>query len=285
MPPRSFPTHFLCIPLATPASRAQLSQSLAAFASDLAATDSFGIPADAIRPLGTIHLTLGVCSFPKNEGLDRATEVLKSLRLRRILESARQQVAARTPSGQNPPSLGGAYGEATGQAAAEGSDALSSREVEASEPPLLVTLRGLASMQTPPSKTSVLYAHPLDEQGVLQTFCEKLRGVFVDEGLMQDEGRPLLLHATVVNTIYVKSRSPVEAGGAAAAAAGKRKRGRRGEKLTFDARPVISRYEDHIWMRDVPVDTIALCRMGAKKVEVDGVVVDEAYEAVAEVGF
>ncbi len=62
-----------------------------------------------------------------------------------------------------------------------------------------------------PSKTSVLYAQPLDEQGVLQLFCEKLRGVFVDEGLMQDEGRPLLLHATVANTIYVKN-APTFAG-------------------------------------------------------------------------
>ncbi|KAJ9165050.1 Kinase A anchor protein [Coniochaeta hoffmannii] len=280
MPPKPFPTHFLCIPLVNATSRVQLSQSLASFSADVTAPDSFGLPQDAIRPVGTIHLTLGVCSFPKSEGLDRATELLKSLRLRGILDSARQQVAARTLPG-DVPSVQEAYGKCPGQ---ETDGKVSAQQAAAKEEgpqPLLITLRGLVSMQAP-SKASVLYAQPLDEQGVLQLFCEKLRGVFVDEGLMQDEGRPLLLHATVANTIYVKN-APGEGGGNRGGS--KAKRGRRGEKLTFDARPIMDRYEDQIWLKDFPVEKIALCRMGAKKVEVDGVVVDEAYEAVAEVGF
>ncbi|KAH8906984.1 hypothetical protein BR93DRAFT_968541 [Coniochaeta sp. PMI_546] len=256
MPPKSFPTHFLCIPLVNASSRVQLAQSLAAFAADVTAPDSFGIPPDAIRPVGTMHLTLGVCSFPKNEGLDQATDLLKSLRPREILASARQQVAARTLPGE----------------------IASQATIGKAEPPqpLLITLRGLASMQTA-SKSSVLYAHPVDDQGVLQAFCERLRGVFLEAGLMQDENRPLLLHATIWNTVYVKD-PPGEGGGS------KKKRGRRGEKLSFDARPIIDRYEDQIWMKDFPVEKIALCRMGAKKVEVDGVA-DEAYESVAEVEF
>ncbi|OIW27412.1 hypothetical protein CONLIGDRAFT_633773 [Coniochaeta ligniaria NRRL 30616] len=257
MPPRSFPTHFLCIPLVNASSRVQLAQSLAAFAADVTGPDSVGLPPDAIRPVGTMHLTLGVCSFPKNEGLDRATDLLKSLRPREILASARQQVAARTLPG-----------EPTSGSVAAGKE----------EPPqpLSITLRGLGSMQTA-SKTSVLYAPPVDDQGVLQAFCEKLRQAFIEAELMTEENRPLLLHATVLNTIYVKD-APAEGGGH------KRKRGRRGEKLAFDARPIIDRYEDQIWMGDFPVEKIALCSMGAKKVEVDGVS-DEAYEAVAEVEF
>lgn len=281
MPPKPFPTHFLCIPLVNTSSRIQLSQGLAAFAADITAQDSLGIPPDAIRPVGTLHLTLGVCSFPKNEGLDRATDLLKSLRLRGILESARRQVAARTLPGEEIPSVREAYGNLLSHDA--GSKQPPCQEAESEEgaqpQPLLITLRGLASMQTP-SKSSVLYAHPADDHGVLQVFCEKLRAVFLDAGLMQDDnGRPLLLHATVLNTIYAKDSAPAEGSGAA-----KRKRGRRREKMTFDARAVIDRYEDHVWMESFRVEKIALCRMGAKKVVVAGVE-DQEYEAVAEVEF
>ncbi|KAB5582722.1 kinase A anchor protein [Coniochaeta sp. 2T2.1] len=267
MPPKPFPTHFLCIPLVTPSSRPQLSPSLLSFAADVAAETAETatvIPPSAIRPVGTLHLTLGVCSFPKNEGLEAAKDLLRSLKPREILASARREAAART-------TLPGADAPKPDSDKAEG--------VEETEELLRTTLRGLASMQIP-QKTSVLYAHPVDDRGVLQTFCEKLRGVFIDAGLMQEENRPLLLHATVLNTIYVKN-PPGESGGGGG---NKRKRGRRGEKLAFDARGLIDRYEDQVWMSDCPVGRIELCKMGAKKVDVDGVE-DEVYEAVAEVEF
>jgi len=261
MPAKPFPTHFLCIPLVSTSSRTQLSQSLAAFAADVTAPDSLGIPPDAVRPVGTLHLTLGVFSFPKNEGLDRATTLLESLRPREILASARQDVAARTP-------LPGE--KTTSQAPQDDGPSPAGSS-------LSITLRGLSSMQAP-ARTSVLYAHPVDDRGVLQAFCERIRRVFLDADVMEDETRPLLLHATVLNTIYVKKAAGE--GGAGA----KRKRGRRGEKLTFDARPIVDRYEDQIWAEGCPVEKIAICQMGAKKVEVDGVE-DQAYEAVAEVEF
>jgi len=102
---------------------------------------------------------------------------------------------------------------------------------------------------------------------------------------MVAEKRPLLLHATIVNTIYVKrdrnSKNRRQGGGGRGG-----KGGRRGDgKLTIDARDVLERYQDQVWMEDVPVESVAICRMGAAKVEVDGVVVDEKYTVEAEVCF
>jgi activating signal cointegrator complex subunit 1 len=265
MPPKPFPTHFLCIPLVNATSRTQLTQSLEAFTADVTAANSFALPADAIRPVGTLHLTLGVFSFPKNEGLDTTAELLKSLRPKEILATVGREVAARTL----PLANAGREVEGNEAAAPQTSPDMPSR-------PLSVTLRGLASMQTA-SKTSVLYAHPVDDQGLLQTFCERLRGVFIESGLMQEDSRPLLLHATVLNTIYAKA-PPGERGG------NKKRRGNRAEKLVFDARPILDRYEDQVWMENFPVQKLSICRMGAKKVEVDGVA-DEAYEAVADLDF
>ena len=92
----------------------------------------------------------------------------------------------------------------------------------------------------------------------------------------------MLLHATVLNTIYVKGRDREQHLGQGkwkGKGKGKGKGGRR-ERLTVDARPILDRYDDFVWMRDVPIEKVAICRMGAKKVGDDG---DEAYEVEAEI--
>ncbi|KAI1136601.1 kinase A anchor protein [Hypoxylon sp. FL0543] len=246
MPPRPSPTHFLCLPLVTGVSRHQLSASLSAFRADVTSPDSFAIPEQAVRPLGTLHLTIGVMSFPKDEDLEKAVALLKTLVPRKIL--AKLTTAEATT--------------ATAGSAQERSN--TTEEQSGPPPPLLsVTLKGLHSMQPAASRSSVLYAPPVDNDGTLLRFCEHLRATFQEAGLMAMENRPLLLHATVINTIYVKGRN----------------RGKRHEKLTIDARGILDRYGDFVWMEEVPVEKIAICRMGAKKQD-DG---DEAYEVEAEI--
>ncbi|KAK3946396.1 kinase A anchor protein [Diplogelasinospora grovesii] len=277
MPPKPVPTHFLCIPLITSASRPQLVQSLASFRAD--AIPSYGIHEDAIRPVGTLHLTLGVFAFSKNdpEGrLDKAKELLQSLQPREMLASIKHKSPPPTnmPETEPPPS---SFGK--GKVPETGPPATVERPASISElEPLCITLRGLRSMQ-PPSKASVLYAPPIDQAGVVQAFCERLRSAFQEAQLMAEEDRPLLLHATIVNTIYVKG----DKGGG-----NKYKKGgggrKKGEKLTFDARDVLERYEDQVWMENIKVEKIAICRMGAVKTEVEGVE-DAVYEVEAEIDF
>ncbi|KAI0018275.1 RNA ligase-like domain-containing protein [Xylariomycetidae sp. FL0641] len=244
MPPRPSPTHFLCIPLVTGASRHQLSTNLAAFSADVTSPDSFAVPEQAVRPLGTLHLTLGVMSFPKDEGLEKAVQLLKTLIPRQLLTNVL------------PPPKDAATNDGKTTASATATPA---SEPLGPPPPLLpVTLQGLHSMQAA-SKATVLYTAPIDPEGTLMRFCEKLRSAFQEAELMTVESRPLLLHATIVNTIYVKGR-----------AKGKK----RHDKLTIDARGILERYDDYVWMQDVPVEKIAICKMGAKE-QADG---DTAYE-------
>jgi len=268
MPPKPVPTHFLCIPLVTQSSRPQLTQSLAAFRADVSDPLSFNLPEDATRPVGSLHLTLGVFSFPKNsdegaERLEKAKSILQSLKPSEILK------------GIKTPAMPGTTPAAPA----------ATKKGKEEDNPLLITLRGLQTMQsTTPSKASVIYAPPADSLGKLQQFCERVRGVFQEvEGLMIPDDRPLLLHATVVNTIYVKGKERQQQQ--------HRKKGhhhggggsKRGERVTVDATGILDRYEDQVWMEDVRVEKIAICKMGAKKIEVDGVVVDEEYEVVGEV--
>ena len=325
-PPRAAaPTHFLCIPLVTPTSRPQLAAALAAFRNDLCSSSSTcaapfsssssspssllpSLPHDAIRPLGTLHLTLGVFCFPRDGGngngngdgdgearLARATQLLRGLRLREIWRAVRREVADRTRAraGAVGAACAGA-GAGAGAGEGQGNGLLQQQQQEQDDgggggggDPPRITLRGLASMQ-PASRAAVLYAPPVDRLGELQLFCERVRDAFRDadgRSLMVDDGRPLLLHATVVNTIYVKGDGG-ENGNRSGAGGNRRKGGggRRRERLVFDATAIIDRYEDLVWMKDVPVESVAICRMGAKKVVVDGVE-DQAYEVEAEVAF
>lgn len=207
--------------------------------------ESFAIPEQAVRPLGTLHLTIGVMSLLKDEEREKAVALLKELCPSKILASIQAAVVAPT----------------TASLAQEANQ----KGKEPSGPLLSITLKGLHSTAKKTSDASVLFASPVDTEGTLLKFCENLRSAFQEAGLMAVENRPMLLHATILNTIYVKGR--------------KGKGERRSRKLTIDARGILSRYDDFVWMEDVPVEKIAICRMGAKKQE-DG---DEAYEVEAEI--
>ncbi|KAL7787127.1 kinase A anchor protein [Trichoderma ceciliae] len=247
MPPKPAPTHFLCIPLAG----AQLARALASFRADVTSAMSFGLPEDAVRPLGTLHLTLGVMAL-KRDGVQKAVDILGSLKLREILAESRLSKAASTSAAAL--ALSGANNDGSQLSKTDG---------------LSLTIRGLHSIQ-PAAKATVLYAPPSDPEGILYSFCKQLQKPFQDCGLMIDENRPLLLHATIINTIYVKN-----SGGGGA-------RGKGRERMTIDARDLVSRYDDYLWAEEMPITRVAICRMGAKPIEGTD---DAAYEVEAEVGF
>lgn len=136
----------------------------------------------------------------------------------------------------------GHAGQRQRERGAVGRDADVEVEERRSPEPLTLTLRGLRSMHNP-SATSVLYAAPVDADGRLGAFCNKLREVFREKGLLADAERGLLLHGTLVNTVYVKGRG-------------------RG-KMVFDARGQLERWGEIEWMRDVRVERVGLWRMGA----------------------
>ncbi|GIZ40806.1 hypothetical protein CKM354_000413000 [Cercospora kikuchii] len=261
-------THFLCLPLVTPASRPQLEHALQAFRQDVSSTSakpassaeqqddiaSPNIHPKAIRPTGSLHLTLGVMSLSQ-EQLVRATECLEKLDFPSLLTSA----------------------EST---ATQG---------------IRITLQGLQSMHAP-EKTSILYAEPADATDRLYPLCLALQKSFKEEGFLVEDSRPLKLHATVVNTIYAKGRKkptqkPVTItsdGRVLSASAGESSEDRSqghgptaNAPLKIDSRALLARYKDHVWA-SIDLDRIAICEMGTKKITAaDGTIIDAQYTEVA----
>ncbi|KAK8165482.1 kinase A anchor protein, partial [Phyllosticta citrichinensis] len=247
-------THFLCIPLVTDASRRQLEASMARFRREVlgeeergaqtqgngdntthstAATAKAPFSPSAVRPVGTLHLTLGVMSLRDASSIARAHELLRSLNLSSLLRAS-------TSQSQPQPQL--AYPPSEPVNTPHG-------------PPLTLSLRGLHPMQSP-SRTSTLYAAPHDPTARLHAFASAVRDAFAPR-LVPDD-RPLRLHATVVNTIYAKERQGAGGGNAA----GKKKSRGSGK---FDARELMERFDGFVWAEGVSVEGVAVCEMGARE--------------------
>ena len=265
MPSKPPLTHFLCLPLINEASRPHLRASLQRLTADLLNSNvltDIPNPEKAIRPLGTLHLTLGVMSLTAPEKLAGAMSLLREMDV--------QQLMSTTQGAGAPESM------STTQAVSEMATASPAG-------PLTISLRSLASMHTP-AKTSVLYSVPVDQTGRLQVFAGNVRQAFETAGFIAQEDRPLLLHATMVNTIYAAERKG-RGGGRGRGRGGKSNvgKGRNRGKLTFDAVDIIERYSGFDFAKGIELDKIAICKMGAQKtMDADGQVLGEEYEVVAE---
>ncbi|KAF2433962.1 hypothetical protein EJ08DRAFT_646851 [Tothia fuscella] len=263
-------THFLCIPLVTETSRPQLEKSLQEFQSKMHEHVPL-LSAKAIRPVGTLHLTLGVMSLVDEERLEGAIALLKSLGLKDMLKSSpppglEPTVKLGLEGVDNTITIPATLSRPISPPLLENQGAASTGLKSNTDPkPPIINLTSLHSMHSPHS-TSVLYAHPQDPTFRLLPFCTNLQALFTSEGYIIDDNRPLKLHATIVNTTYAKAG------------------GRGGAPMRIDATSLIEKFRDVVWAEGVRVERVAICKMGAKKILGEGgVVVGEEYEEVAVV--
>ena len=276
-------THFLCIPLVTPASKLQLQTSLEAWKTAIVSKgpnppdgqddqqreteNSQLVPlppgyAKAIRPVGALHLTLGVMSLGPEE-LSAAIDLLHGLDVQSLLQAAAEQPSAAADSFTSV--------STAGSTSEENCSVSTERACHVSSDPLVVDLKGLASMHAP-HRTSILYIAPSDHSDRLYSICSSLRSIFQHTGFLVKENRKLKLHATIFNTIYAK----------------KTVRSRRDPNvkapLRVDATDILRTYKNYVWANDVVLDRIAICEMGTKKVLDDrGNVKSEEYTEVASI--
>ena len=358
-----------------------------------------------MRPLGTLHLTLGVMSFHTKERLDEALAFFQSLDLTALMREA-ERVATEKREKRN---RRGQLPASTSDHAENESKPYNSANWKGSEP-LTISLESLYALPRAKSAT-VLHASPIDPTERLYPFCLMLRDKFLEAGFMLAESklphpggvkdmqngqqdiagetqldvaspegvttppndnlqrenssldgdqvlpqrtepppglepmdsdlpkdpykaalarkpkpRPLLLHATILNTIYVRGRQKPHL---------KDKKPIR--RIEFDARSILARYRDYyvdetrmtpraenntsvqstkpesgeadatsvsspdedgdvenkhkhprnppsprypyVWAKQIPLDRVCICEMGARKLPLDGEAEDQELNA------
>ena len=172
------------------------------------------------RPPGALHFTLGVMHLEDPKQLEKSMKMLEALDLKSIF------------------------------AAIDISDGLDNTRGAA---PLTINLTSVNALPSE-TDTRLLYTAPPPASPAtarLLAIAKSLRQPFLTAGLLEDEKRPLLLHATIFNTIYGKAK-------------GRRRKGF-GEKLQTSR--LIEEMQGFCFANDVRIERIAICEMGAKPVE------------------
>jgi hypothetical protein len=154
--------------------------------------------------------------------------------------------------------------------------------------PITISLSGLGTFPSP-SKARVFYAPPsspasspftsqsspqLDQAARLIAFANEIKTTFMQQGILRNEGRDLVLHATVANMSKATSSGFRGKGG----------KGRwRARQETVDAREVLEYFNGSTgngsgtrtgsaftWAEGIVVDRVRICKMGAIKADVVG---------------
>ena len=241
--------------------------------------------------------------------LAQASTLLQSLDLETLLQEATNSQTSQlntTDTSTIAPDSALSTSLATGQSTT------TTKTSDSKNVPLTLSLEGLEPMQSP-TKTSILYIRPHDPTNRLQPLCQALRKTFAEAGLLVPDTRPLRLHATIVNTIYIKGRKknkkpksePTTAKGDGIKATESdmpssmntsegREDGLQANtpssghgpsaksSLYLNATSLLSTYGSYVWASDIPISRIAICEMGVKKqLSSTGEVVGEAYREVA----
>ena len=259
MPRKPVLSHFLCLPLVTSTSRPQWQASLQKLDGDIASSPSLqSLRFGARRPVGTLHLTFGVLSLETEERRRAACDLLRSSGVLNVAYGNIDSVSSSDIQPSDPT-----------QTKSSEVSTIDPKMMD-SEPkavPFCVTLSGLHSMGSP-SSTTVLYAKPEDPASRLHNLCTAIREIFKSADLLVHEDRPLLLHATIINTTY--NRPQVH---------GSNRRSNR----RIDATELIEKYAKFELAKDFRVEKVSICKMGAQNVVEDGVVVDSEYSELCHV--
>lgn len=281
------------------------------------------LPAEAHRPPGTFHFTLGTMDLSEKEDMERALRLLQDIDYIELLSQAtmipegQKRQRRQDNYGENSEHMdlirqsqsNSAIGVSQPTSQVPSSKPLSSLTRDISPPrpnPISAVLRSMSTNQdatlvSPPKQLSVtlhslgtfpssqsarvFYAQPHEPSGILQTFGQLIRQKFMDAELIT-ETRPLVLHATVANLIYVKRK------GRGRENVGKGNPGGDGSRDgTVDARNILRYFntssdgidqdgprdtleeinassndpKPFVWASGIPIDKIRICKMGAEK--------------------
>lgn len=260
-------THFLCLPLVTSASRPQWEASLKSFQKYMKGSSySPTLCPEMIRPVGTLHITIGVMALPTLELEEAARAMLHSDHIAQCLREATRpiltELASTSPNNNNIWSW--------------------SWDPNPTPPPpllpLITSFSGLQSMGNP-TVTSIVFAPQKDPDPRIRKLALSVRGIFQASRLISPKKKPFTLHATILNTIYAPGRDRYGQGLAPDSKPNPKTPIKWRKTVKFDATKLLERYADFEWASNVRLEKLSLCRMRAQEVVVNGVA-DREYEEV-----
>ena len=234
-------THFLTIPLVTPTSRPQFRDSIRCLWDDLAA---IGVPTDAIRPLSLLHLSLETpLSLTTPAHIDKAKEVLEKFFMKDSLTS--------------------------GNLSRHSSSALptSSYDTHNSMASPSVSISSLFYNPDKAAKAFGLSTIVYDPTHRIRNWVLRLRPTCQAAGLSPkpDYHYDLQVRAAIAKRVgsYDATVRLLSMPSSTKVVPCKWDPGKL-MKVTqsFDARGLLERYKEHIWIENAPLERVSICKLG-----------------------
>ena len=232
-------THYLCLPILTEASRAQFRAS---FAHLLNHPASAAIPPGAFRPPGTLHLRVGTLRLETSERTAAAIELLRNLQVDKILKDSSVNPVFEEHRSRTVPNLPGD---------------MTSR---AKTTPLSITLSGLLCRPGVEAATLRLSVKASDPTHRLRHFLKSIRHAFIEGGLLNkndpqypnpDEQPIAVMRLPYIGPIVRSKKWPTKV--------------RTKPPPKIDARPLLERYKDEVWVEGARLEKLSLCQMGLQR--------------------
>ncbi len=242
-------THFLTIPLVTPTSRPQIRDSFKCLWDDLTAID---VPTDAIRPLGLLHLNLGTSlSLKTPEHMDKAIDILKKLSFKEALPTMHESSTSWNLS-RHSSSLLPTSNYNTNNSMAPPSVSISSLFCTPGKE--AVALRLTANVYDATHRVrdwKVRLAHAYQAAGL----SPKPKGTY-DPQVRAAMNEILDSYDSTVRLVKIPDSTK--------ATPCKWKPGKLINEClpSIDARGLLERYKDHVWIENAPLERVSICKMG-----------------------
>ena len=217
-------THFLAIPLVTPTSRTQVSDSFTCLWNDLAA---IGVPTSAIRPLGLLHLTLDVpLSLNTSERMAKAKKILHQISIKTSEDDINNSMAS--PS---------------------------------------VSISGLFCMPGKEAEAFSLSTKVYDPTHRVRKWRLRLAHAYQAAYLCPELRQPKPRDASV-RLVHIPHSTEI------IPSIWEPEKLRNRPLPPFDARGLLERYKDHLWVENAPLERVSICkiglhRLGAKELQED----------------
>ena len=245
-------THFLAIPLVTPKSRPQVPDSFKCLWDDLAA---IGVPTNAIRSPDLLHLSLAiVLRLDSPERMAKAREILEKVSnkqaLRTIHGSSTSNNLSRHSSMATPIANNGINSSLTPPTASIYS---------------LFTRPGREAKALGLSAISYDATHRLSNIKRQLTHAYQAAGLSPKPRLSSDPQVRAAIKETLGSygaTIRLVTIPHLDKPGPSYNYPGKLANQ---YPPPFDARGLLERYKDHVWMENAPLDRVSICKMGICK--------------------
>lgn len=247
-------THFLAIPLVTPTSRSQVGDSFKCLWDDLIA---IGVPISAIRPPGLLNLNLDILlRLDTPERTAKAKEILQEVSIEEALPTI--------------------HGSSTSDRLYKRpSMALlkSVKDTNYSIAPTSVSISGLFCGPGREAKTHGLSTLSYDATHRVSNLRLRLAHAYRAAGLSpkprHPHGHPAqpalqdILGSCDTTVCLVKTPRS----GKVMPSEWDPGRFKCLALPPFDARGLLERYKDHVWMENAPLDRVSICKLGLQKVE------------------